>query len=185
MEPVAITPEGLARLPLSAKPFIHQAGVGTHGRKRKERFFRPKLWAVHLYYWTGSVSFAGRSFAIQPHCLGLTPPDTELIWQFPEKTCPHHFIHFELSGSDELALVPAMQVLSTRFRQVDARIEGIAKTWQTQRTRAEVSLWDMLWELADHWATEKHPSPLLPGPVETALGIIESFRGDVSQKDNV
>ena len=178
MKPIAITPEGFAQLPLAKKPSIHQAGVGIHGRKREERFLRPKLWAVHLYFWTGSVSFAGQSFAIEPHCLGLTPPDTELTWRFPDKTCPHRFIHFELPGSDEIALVPAMQMLGKQFTRVDARFEGIIDNWPSQRTRAEAALWDMLWELEVRTVdTKKPPSPPAAGAIETALGIIENELG--------
>ncbi len=184
MEPITITPEGLVRLPLSASPIIHQAGVSAHGRKREERLFRPKLWAVHLYFWQGSVSFAGQSFAIQPHRLGLTPPDTELIWRFPEKTCPHYFIHFELPGGEEYALVPAMQTLRTRFARVDARIKGIVEAWQTQRTRAQASLWDMLWELAEHWATPvKQPNPPLPGPVGSEI-VVGTFSYTATAEDD-
>jgi AraC-like DNA-binding protein len=179
-----VSPDGLMQLCLSARPTIRQAGLGTHGRKRIERFTKPGLWGLHLYFWEGSLSFAGRSFQIEPHRLSVTPPDIEVSWHFPATTCPHYFVHFELTGSRDATFVPVIQPLGERFSQVNSRIERIVSIWQEQRTRAAVSLWDLLWELAGPSPTsEPSATDFLPAEIETAVGIIENeIGGDLNAK---
>lgn len=177
---------GMVQLPLSEKPVIRQAGTGIHGLKPEERFFRPKLWAIHLYFWEGSVSFGGQTFQIRPHCLGITPPNLRLVWRFPLKRCPHYFIHFETPGRDEACGCLAMRSLEAEFPGVNARIERILEIWEDQRCRAEVSLWDLLWDQATAAsASSERDLKALPGPMETALGIIDNEFGTALNADTL
>ncbi len=166
---------GCLLLPLNLRPEIHQAGMGEHGARREESFFRPSLWALHLYFWRGHLSFGGKRYPIQPHSIGLTPPNTTLTWHFPSRTCRHLFVHFSFSKrSKEQNALPIMCALGNRFTQVNQQFEGIAKLVAKNRDRAEVMLWDLLWGLTDLIQTENPVLTARPGPVETALGLIEN-----------
>jgi AraC-like DNA-binding protein len=166
---------GAIPLPLSERPLIRQAGTGLHGLKREERFHRPNLWALHLYFWEGTVRFGGQTFEIKPHQLGLTPPGMDLTWRFPLKTCPHYFVHFELSGEDAYQLFPIIHPLRTRFPMTHARVEKILTSWRNQRFQTEISLWDLLWDLSEENMPRREKERVgLPGAVETAIGIIDN-----------
>ncbi|YCM47068.1 helix-turn-helix transcriptional regulator (plasmid) [Verrucomicrobiaceae bacterium 227] len=167
----------LISLPLGRRPVIHQAGVGEHGILREETFFRPGLWALHLYFWRGSVSFGGQDYEIRPHHIGITPPKTTLIWKFPLKPCCHFFVHFDFAGSEEDGggvSVPVMAPLGNRHTQVSNRFESLVKWLPSNRIRAEVLLWDLLWGLTDLGQAKNPMLVTRHGAVETALGIIEN-----------
>lgn len=70
--------------------------------------------------------------------------------------------------------IPVICSLAQRFKLIRQQFEEILN-WKPQNpTRAEVALWHILWQLADQ---KRQLSPALtvrPGPVETALGIIEN-----------
>lgn len=164
-------------LPLGLKPEIHQAGLGEHGVRKKESFIRPKLWALHLYFWDGQLDIGGRAFEIHPRNIGLTPPATKLTWHHPLKPCRHYFVHFTFPdklGKNPAIEVPAMYPLGIRFEQFHQPFGMLVKWSATNSLRAEIILWEMLWRLTDLIRPATPMLTIRPGPVETALGIIEN-----------
>lgn len=73
-----------------------------------------------------------------------------------------------------MVTLPIMGTLGQRFKPVRQQFEEILHWTPQNQIRAEVALWHVLWQLAD---LERPPKPALtvrPGPVETALSIIEN-----------
>lgn len=164
-------------LPLKSQPIIRQAGLGEHGLRKKETFCRPDEWALHLYFWAGRLQFGGDEFEINSHDLGITPPNTPLTWHFPLESCRHYFIHFTFAESeastDEYPL-PVLASLRQRFDSTRKQFEEILRWSQSNQTRANVALWDLLWKMTDHEHSVRQSLRVRPGAVETALGIIEN-----------
>ena len=165
------------KLSLASRPEIRQAGVGTHGAKRREVFVRDRLWALHFYFWEGTLSFGGGKCQIHPQWIGLTPPGIPLTWHFPSDRCIHYFLHFALPGRGEPSVVlPAMIETGLEAPAFIRRFEQIISQHKESKLRAEVGLWHCLWELSGLASASKGQDGMrtLPGPVETALGIIEN-----------
>src|SRR5205085_2199281 len=85
-----------------------------------ERFVMDGAWSLHIYRWTGALSFGGRTFPVRPGFASIEPPDTELLWRYDDPECAHGYAHFTLprsrSGS-ELVSVPVAQDLGAAFRR--------------------------------------------------------------------
>jgi len=67
-----------------------------------------------------------------------------------------------------------MAALENRSEQVESQFETLVKWTSSNRARAEVILWELLWGLTDLATLESPVLTARPGPVETALGIIEN-----------
>lgn len=162
-------------LNLSSRPRIRNAGLGVHGRLATETFRRRNLWGLHLYFWSGAVEFDGQLHEVRPHCLGITPPDTELTWHFPLQKCPHLFIHFELNGERDGVLIPTMQALGERFESYNIAMEWLSQNWQERTLRCEVKLWEILWELAEFSPFDgSQLADQIAPEVVTAKGIVDT-----------
>ena len=166
-----------ALLPLYNRPTIHQAGMGEHGMRIEETYFRPNLWALHLYFWEGKLSFGGVTYEVKPHNLGLTPPSTDLTWQYPMKTCRHYFVHFEYqpaSNEQTQVQIPYMVPLENDFKIVRQRFERVIQWDKQHPIEADVALWDLLWLMSDLGKDQAPKLAVRPGSLETAMGIVEN-----------
>jgi transcriptional regulator GlxA family with amidase domain len=81
----------------------------------------------------------------------VIPADVDIEFRFRRYPSVHVYLHYEL-GAGRTVPVPAMQDLGLRFDSFFGEIEQIVAGLSTNRTRVEVKLWDLLWELADRYA---------------------------------
>lgn len=169
-------PDDTVLMNLAERPRIHQAGLGEHGLKREEEFVRPRLWALHLYLWSGSLSFRGSHFPIEPNTLSLTPPDTLLRWHFPLEPCRHFFVHFTL-GKGAPSPLPIISRATENLSDPGGKLRTLVECASTHPLRAEVILWDLLLQMADANRPAPQRQSYRPGPIETALGIISNEMG--------
>jgi AraC-like DNA-binding protein len=125
-------------------------------------------------------------FKIKPHNLGLTPPNTDLTWEYPLKPCRHYFVHFVMPEVEDRQVgspvdLPYMQPLGEHFADVRQAFEAILRWSCDQSLKAEVALWALLWKMTDLEQAEPPELMVRPGHLETALGIIENeLDGDLN-----
>ena len=148
------------RLPLSVRPTAALMAVGVHGPHLTERFVSTRHWWLHLYRYTATLRLDGCALPLRPGCVSLIPPGVEIEYDFGERAA-HLCAHFTLpEGPEPGLLVPAVQDLGDDFPRVYAALEEAAACFAANPTRAEVRLWDILWQLADR--TPPTPRPFTP-----------------------
>lgn len=151
---------------LSVKPAIAQMGIGTHGERTAVDSYRlPTLWCVHLYRYHAVILVAGARLEVAPGSVTIFPPETTIEYHYRGKSI-HAYAHFSLPAASRSAQrIPALQVapgLRPSFEEAIGWLPG-------QRLRAEIRLWDILWQLATRTAASGHQHPA----VSEALRLIE------------
>lgn len=159
-------------LNLGERPAIRQIGLCIHGYAPSETFRLHGCWGLHLYHYSGRLAFDNEQFPIQPRYASITPPDTDLTWQFPSEAA-HYYAHFSLADGGTPTRVPVMQDLSTSFDQFCQDFEFMM-TWRpTHPLKAEVRLWDMLMRLAESGEKRQAAAPRLHPAVQISMAYIE------------
>lgn len=168
--------QGKIDLPLNGQPRIRQIGFSVHGRRRQETFVMDGLWGLHVYFWSGDVRFRGRRYGFHPNWASVTPPDTSLTWYFPRQRCEHYFAHFELTADkDELPVsLPIVRDLSDRIGAVCGRFDKAISAYPKNVVRAEVIIWDLLWDLADPAEWNRDSLDVQSTAVNTVVTVIEN-----------
>jgi AraC-like DNA-binding protein len=152
------------RLSLQQKPEIHHVGIGNHGQNNEENYLLPTLWCLHLYSYTADLWVDGNHYAITPGRISLVPPGAALAYLFRGPS-QHLFAHFRVP---EPGLRPNRFQIMTDEPRITPRIrEGlyeVVRRMPANRLRAEILLWDLLWELASVQPDKKEEAPA-PHPV--------------------
>jgi AraC family transcriptional regulator len=159
-------------MPLAAPPQPRLIVIGIHGPSRQpERFTMESLWAIHLYRYTGELTINGVAMPIRPGYAGITPPGTDAVYRFPEKSV-HACAHFACAGDDAGVSVPAMQDLGDDFAPVNAAFEEAIACFTSNPRRATARLWDILWQLAERGRPHELPTHTFHPAVLQAREII-------------
>lgn len=165
----------LLNLPLASRPQIRQIGYSVHGRRRSETFVMDGLWGLHVYFWQGEIAFGDHRHAFRPNWATVTPPDTPLTWYFPRGRCEHYFAHFALDRQDEPPVaVAVVRDLTDRIGLVRGRFDKAVAAFPHNPIRAEVVVWDLLWDLADPVDLGRDALDVPSTAVNTAVTIIEN-----------
>lgn len=133
---------------LSDCPQARLIGIGIHGNKPVENYRMLKFWCVHLYTYHAQVMVNGYWYEISPGSASVFPPDAEMQYHFKGR-CEHAFAHFFLPASSRRSLetLPVMQQLEDRFDRLNVALREAVGWFPSQRRRAEVRVWDVLWDL--------------------------------------
>ena len=160
-------------IPLGARPTVLQMMVGIHGPNDVRRYRFEGLWCVHLYGYTGRLFLDGQPYAIQPGYAGIMPPGIASETHFPDLS-RHLFAHFtlpEIAGG--VVPIPVMQDLGSDYPAFHQAFEQALGYYTTNPLRAEVRLWDILWQLAERRPLPVAETPRLHPAVQHAQRIIE------------
>lgn len=170
------TPQWLLRL--HERPSVALMAVGIHGPNLTQRFRSERHWWLHLYRYTATLRVGGAILPLRPGCATLLPPGVDMEYEFGERAV-HLCAHFTLpSVGDGGILVPALQDLGDDFPHLYKSFEEAAACFPANPLRAEVCLWDILWQWTG-WA-DQHKPPVHPHPgsVERARQLIELRLGE-------
>ena len=138
-------------IPLESQPTVRIMGVSRHGALPQERYALCDIWCVHLYRYHGWMRVRGQAFPIRPGFVSVTPPHVVLEHQFDEPRCVHAFAHFSLPRVSLCSqAVPVMQDFGGGFDRLNADFEEAIGFFPFSPRRAEVRLWDILWQLSGH-----------------------------------
>jgi AraC family transcriptional regulator len=160
-------------VPLGAKPTLLWMDVGIHGPEEWKRYRFEGLWILHLYLYAGRIVIDDVEFPIRPGYASLMPPGATSTTYFPELS-RHLFAHFTLPAARKnLVPIPMMQDLGAEFLSLHEAFEQVIAYASVHLLRAEVRMWDILWQLADKSVVpvtdpqRRHPA------VHQAIEIIE------------
>jgi len=148
------------------------------------------LWSLHAYRYHGEMHLSGRMFAFRAGCVSLIPPDMLVEWRFPSHA-PHYYVHFKAGPSNGPATsLPFLQDMGSHFDRFSELFEELIEFHIHDRLRAEIRLWDLLYQL--HGDETIRPTDMRLHPnLQIALSIIrnqqsESLRvGDIARKMGV
>ena len=160
------------QVPLGSRPHLSQMAVAMHGRMPVECFLLPRLWCLHIYRYEAEVIIDGKTFPIRPGYASVIPPGKTLEYRYQGKSV-HCYAHFALPkpGSASIS-IPAMQDLGKDFAALDRELEQAVEYGSSQRLRAEVRVWDILWQLASRTrAQSSRPAQLHPAVQKTIQSI--------------
>lgn len=132
------------------------------------------FWCLHVYPYRADLRVNSQWYEIHPGCVSVVPPDADLEYRFPADV-EHAYVHFLSSPATAEAVprLPVMQQLGDRFASFDRAVRQ-AIAWQTiNPMRAEVRLWDLLWQLTESPASAPHDHRGTHPAVERAMRRIE------------
>ncbi|MEM1010868.1 MAG: helix-turn-helix transcriptional regulator [Planctomycetota bacterium] len=165
-------------LSLQERPEIVNFGVAVHAlelrsgsqKTQRERYRVPGLWSLHLYHYHAGLAIDGEPMHVEPGVVTLTPPGSTMVFDFNRQS-EHVYALFRLSSSDTddpMVRVPLASRPAT-FARLDAELrEGIG-WWATTPRRAEVRLWDVLWQLTTNARDEDDVVDRLRSAIEQRL----------------
>lgn len=148
------------------------AAIATHGPKTVERY-DVGPWCMHFYRYHGSIRIGNETYAIVPGSVGITPGNTAAEYVFKDR-CTHGFFHFEPSGGDPVPLAPMIAV-GDAFAGAWSQFEEAIGLFPLSPLRAEIKLWDMLWQYAERsQLPAQEVAPVHPAVVQ-ATRFIETW----------
>lgn len=148
------------------------AAIATHGPKSVERY-DVGPWCLHFYRYHGTIRIGNETYTIVPGSVGITPGNTAAEYVFKER-CTHGFFHFEPSGTEDVSLAP-MIALGDSFATSWAQFEEAIGLFPLNPLRAEIKLWDMLWQHSERsQLPSKEDEPVHPAVVQ-ATRFIETY----------
>ena len=153
-------------------PVLVQAGLCLHGTRAVETHCQRGLWSLHAYHYAGRLTVAGSSRAFQPGWLSLIPPGLNAEWQFPQHA-PHYYAHFKAEKAPGAKPTLLLRDLGKRSASFGALMDEMIGFSPRQSTRANVRLWDLLFQLAEETDWEGPPARLHPH-LQIALSLIRN-----------
>lgn len=151
-------------IPLDSQPTLLIMGIGRHGTVPMERYTLGAVWCLHLYRYHGCLRVQGEDYPIRPGFASITPPHVILEHQFDQPQCLHAFAHFSLPAASSGACpIPVMQDIGEDFDRMNADFEQAIGFFPAGPRRAEVRVWDILWQLTGPSSpaspdTRQHPA---------------------------
>jgi AraC family transcriptional regulator len=163
---------------LSERPTLALMAVGVHGPHSTERFRSERHWWLHLYRYAATLRVDGCALALRPGYASLIPPGVEIEYDFGERAA-HLCAHFTLPPESRSSIsVPLLQDCGDEFPRLYHALEEAAGWFPGNPLRAELRLWDILWQFADPTPPQDPPIHPHPVPVERARHIIELRLGE-------
>lgn len=136
--------------PLHMRPRLVQCGLCLHGAKAMESHCQKECWSLHFYHYTGTVKVGGTTFPFHSGYMSLIPPKCEAEWHFPPHAS-HYYAHFKCgipkgrNGVQIPMIRPSGSLPPGLGNQFD---ELILHFNAGDRLRANVRLWDILFQIA-------------------------------------
>ena len=160
-------------IPLDGKPEVVEMVEGQHGPHRTEYHCLADLWSLHLCRYTAGITINGIEAPIRPGFVRVLPPGTITVCRYEEQAvhlCAH--FAFPADAPNSGISIRAVQDLGKDFGQVEQALEEGVACFATSRRRAEVRLWDILWQLCDQPVPSLLPLKPYPSSYEKAKDII-------------
>ncbi len=148
-------------------------GARTHGPQNLGPYQFAQYWRLHFYGCAGELILDGQLFPVHSGCVAILPPGVTTELHF-ETVCRHPFAHFTLSASadDHEQPILAVQDLGDDFPALHRSFEQAFPWYTTHPQRAEVRLWDILWELVGRTLV---PADQIPGNHPAVLKTIQEI----------
>jgi len=149
-------------LPLEGRPELVSSGEYIYPADTVGTWRLLDFWSLHLYRYRAELTVDGQTFRVEPGYASIVKPLVEQRWHFLT-SAPQVHAHYRFPAKPGAPLValPVVQDLGKDFDRLYRGMHEALGWFQTNRLRAEIRLWDTLWELAERAA------PLAPQPGST------------------
>lgn len=159
-------------LSLDTGPELVQAGLCLHGAKATESHCQRGLWSLHVYHYAGCFRIKGKTYRFAPGWVSLIPPEVDVEWYFPHHA-PHYYAHFKAAPSRLAQAIPLLHDLGPGSVGFCTRMEEMTAFFPQSSRRANVRLWDLLFQLAEPVRATCSPGGLHPH-LQIALSLIRN-----------
>ncbi len=165
------------QIPLEAMPHIGYIGENIHGRTNPIEHWHNKLfWGLHLYRYEGQLLVDGVEYPIHNGCVGLVAPNVHREYRFRGPSV-HAFAHFTFPeagrGAGLRIFIPVMRDVGAEFEVLYQALLEASSWYTSQPVRANVRLWDILWQLAAPPRPQRRHQLKLHPAVEHVTQLIE------------
>ncbi|MGH7143047.1 MAG: helix-turn-helix domain-containing protein [Planctomycetota bacterium] len=137
--------------PLTTQPQLVSVGRNTFRPHTVERWTALKFWCFNLYRYSAELILEGRQFPIRPGYASLIPPLLEMEFHFhtgdPQVYAHHSYP--DATPRSPLTPLPLVIDLGRDFERTYSQVEAILGGFGVNRLRADVRLWEILWEIAE------------------------------------
>jgi AraC family transcriptional regulator len=165
-------------LSLRERPSVALMAVGIHGPNSIENFRSDRHWWLHLYRYRATLRVNSCALVLRPGYVSLIPPGTEIEYDFGERAT-HLCAHFTLPKvAEEMKSVPVVQDFGDDFPRLYHSLEEASGWFASNPARAELRLWDILWQVADRTTPDYPPIHPHPVAVERVRHLIELRLGE-------
>ncbi len=131
------------------RPTIVSTGVSVHGEFPVEHYRLAGLWCLHLYSYNAELRVEGKAHEVRPGSSSIVPPGVDLEYRFTGRS-EHVYAHFRLPGIDSVPATALMRYWEpARFAALDQALREAVGWFAINPRRAEVRLWDVLWQVVD------------------------------------
>jgi AraC family transcriptional regulator len=137
-------------VPLTVRPRLHQIALGSHTPAvTLDRYRLLGFWCLHVFPFPIDVRINGQRFALAPGWASVVPPDADHEYDF-RGPGEHLYAHFSFPDAARTPLhpLPAALDLGERYARVWQELTDGIGFASTSPLRAEIRLWDVLWQLA-------------------------------------
>ncbi|MBC8064174.1 MAG: helix-turn-helix transcriptional regulator [Chlorobia bacterium] len=130
-------------------------------------------WCLHLYRYQASIKIGNETYTIAPGSMGITPGATIAEYRFHDRST-HGFIHFQPAGNQPSTLAP-MLPLGESFAASWAQFEEALGLFPLSPLRAEIKIWDLLWQHAERSQLPAQGTDPIHPAVAQATRFIETW----------
>lgn len=164
--------------PLGSMPRLVQSGLCLHGARSVESFRQRGLWSLHAYHYKGEFKMEKTMYQFLPGWVSLIPPNFEVEWHFPQHA-PHYYAHFRagVSTKREGISIRILRDLGRKSSYFGTMFEDLFQFTSPNSTKANVRLWDLLFQLTEPTTTINAPLRYHPS-LQIALSMIRNTPSD-------
>lgn len=161
--------------PLHMRPRLVQCGLCLHGAKATEAHCQNECWSLHFYHYAGTMRTGGVTYPFHSGCVSLIPPKCEVEWHFPPHAS-HYYAHFKCGTSTTRrgVQIPMIRLSGALPPGLGNQFEELVLHFNTgERLRANVRLWDILFQFAHPGSSPVSGANLHP-KLQIALAVIRN-----------
>ena len=153
-----------------------QCGLCLHGRKALESHLQRECWSLHFYHYAGSLRTGGMSYPFLPGSASLIPPGCEAQWRFPPHAS-HYYAHFKYATKANIVPVPELRPPDAMPPVFGIQFDELVRFFSSgEHQRANVRLWDLLYQIAEPRLSLPAVEHLHPN-LQIALAVIRNSPG--------
>ncbi|MCW8131367.1 MAG: helix-turn-helix transcriptional regulator [Planctomycetota bacterium] len=164
-----------SQAPLCTRPQLVSVGKSVFPPHTVGKWKALKFWCFNLYRYAADLFVEGRHYPIRPGCVSLIPPLLEMEYHFKtgEPQVHAHHIYPDANARTPLTPLPVVIDLGQDFERTYQGVEAIVGTFGVHRLRAEVRLWELLWEIAERAGPVEPGGERMHSALQRAVMLIE------------
>lgn len=161
--------------PLGTRPQLVSVGSNVFTPHTVGKWKALSFWCFNLYRYAAELYVEGRHYPLRPGYVSLIPPLLEMEYHFKtgEPQVHAHHIYPDVPARAALTPLPVVIDLGSDFERIYRGVEEIIGWYGVNRLRAEVRLWDILWEIAGRAGPVAAGAESIHPALQRALAMIE------------